>query len=82
MPDHDPVNSPAHYTMGDIEVIDAIEDWQLGFNLGSAVKYIARAGKKDPAKLSEDLEKARWYIARELARLKRAEIAERKRSTP
>jgi len=63
----DPVNHPAHYTLGGVEVIDAIEAWQLGFCLGNAVKYIARAGKKDPAKTLEDLKKARWYLDREIA---------------
>lgn len=66
---HDPVNNPAHYTQGGIEVIDAIEAWSLGFSLGNAVKYIARAGKKDPNKIREDLEKARWYLDRALSRL-------------
>jgi len=63
------VNHPSHYNQGKIEVIDAIEDWHLGFNLGNAVKYIARAGKKDPNKLSEDLLKAKWYIEREIKRI-------------
>ena len=49
-PKHDPVNHPAHYTDGKIEVIDFIEDKGFGFNLGNAVKYISRAGKKDPSK--------------------------------
>lgn len=53
----DPVNHPPHYTDGKIEVIDFIEDKKLGFHLGNAVKYIARAGKKDPEKTSEDLQK-------------------------
>ena len=66
---HDVVNRPPHYTMGGIEVIDAIEAWELGFHLGNAVKYVARAGKKDPAKVVEDLRKARWYLEREIARL-------------
>jgi hypothetical protein len=65
----DPVNHPSHYTHGGIEVIDAIESWDLGFSLGNAVKYIARAGKKDPAKTIEDLKKARWYVEREIERL-------------
>lgn len=60
----DPVNHPSHYTDGKIEVIDFIEDKKLGFHLGNAVKYIARAGKKDPTKTVEDLEKAIWYIKR------------------
>lgn len=69
-PAHDPVNRPAHYTSGKIEVIDFIEDQKLGFHLGNAVKYISRAGKKDPAKLIEDLEKARWYLDRKIKNLK------------
>lgn len=66
----DPVSHPAHYTDGKIEVIDFIEDKGLGFHLGNAVKYIARAGKKDPDKAVEDLEKARWYLDREIQRRK------------
>lgn len=63
---HDPVNHPAHYTDGKIEVIDFIEDKALGFHLGNAVKYIARAGKKNPEKYTEDLRKAAWYLNREI----------------
>lgn len=66
----DPVNHPAHYTDGKIEVIDFIEDKALGFHLGNAVKYISRAGKKDPAKTIEDLEKAKWYLERKIYNLK------------
>lgn len=65
----DPVNHPPHYTDGKIEVIDFIEDKELGFHLGNAVKYIARAGKKDPAKKLEDLKKGAWYLNREIERL-------------
>ena len=60
------VDHPAHYNAGNIEVIDAIEDWNLGFNLGNAVKYIARADHK--GKPIEDLKKALWYIEREVKR--------------
>lgn len=67
---NDPVNHPSHYTDGKIEVIDFIEDKGLGFHLGNAVKYIARAGKKDPDKAVEDPEKARWYLDREISRRK------------
>lgn len=67
---NDNVNHPSHYTDGKIEVIDFIEDKQLGFNLGNAVKYISRAGKKDPTKVIEDLQKAAWYINREITNLK------------
>ena len=62
----DPVNRPAHYTDGKIEVIDYIEDKKLGFCLGNAIKYISRAGKKDPDKEVEDLNKAIWYINRRI----------------
>lgn len=64
MVNNDPVNHPSHYTEGGIETIDFIEAKQLGFHLGNAVKYITRAGKKDPDKTIEDLEKAVWYIKR------------------
>lgn len=67
---NDVVNHPAHYTDGKIEVIDFIEDKGLDFCRGNAVKYIARAGKKDPDKEVEDLQKAVWYLNREIARLK------------
>ena len=66
---HDPVNSPSHYTDGGIETIDFIEAKQLDFHLGNAVKYIARAGKKDPSKTAEDLKKAVWYINRKISKL-------------
>ena len=65
---HEKIDHPAHYNVGNIEVIDAIEDWGLGFHLGNAVKYIARAGRKDPAKTEEDLRKAIWYIERFIKR--------------
>ena len=67
----DPVNHPAHYGGDTVyEVIKVLRAWQLNFALSNAVKYIARAGKKDPAKTIEDMEKARWYLDREIARLK------------
>jgi len=62
----DPINHPPHYTHGDIEPIDAIEAWGLGFCLGNVVKYIARAGHKGDR--LEDLKKARWYLEREIKR--------------
>lgn len=65
----DNVNHPKHYTFGNIEVIDFIEDKKLGFHLGNAVKYISRAGRKDPAKTIEDLKKAAWYLNRQIERL-------------
>lgn len=58
------VNHPLHYNQGAIEVIDAIEDWGLGFNLGNAVKYIARCEHK--GNKEQDIKKAIWYMEREL----------------
>ena len=52
------VNHPKHYNKGTIEVIDYIEDQGLGFHLGNAIKYISRAGDKDPEKIDEDIRKA------------------------
>lgn len=53
------VNHPAHYAEGrKYEPIAVIEDWNLNFSLGSAVKYISRAGRKDKDKVIEDLQKA------------------------
>ncbi len=68
---NDIVNHPSHYTDGKIEVINFIEDKGLNFHRGNAVKYIARAGKKDPTKEIEDLKKAEWYIHREIQRLEK-----------
>lgn len=58
------IDHPAYYNTGSIEVIDAIEDWQLGFHLGNTVKYVARAGKKPDSTELADLQKARWYLDR------------------
>ena len=69
MADADPVNSPAHYTAyNGIEVIDLTE--QMNFNRGNAVKYLARAGLKSKDTEIQDLEKAAWYVNREIARLR------------
>lgn len=60
----DIINNPKHYTQGGIETIDFIEAKVLGFNLGNVVKYISRADHK--GKRIEDLEKARFYLDREI----------------
>lgn len=63
----DKVNHPSHYTYGDIEVVDFIEqvtkDYkpELAFAIGNAIKYISRANRKNG---KEDLDKARWYLNR------------------
>ena len=66
---NDLVNSPSHYTFGKHEVFDILMDWfpknPLLWQVG---KYIARADHKgNPV---QDLEKARWYLDREIARQK------------
>jgi hypothetical protein len=67
--DHNAVKSPKHYTEGRrFEPKDVIRDWGLNFNLGSALKYIARAGRK--GNIVEDLEKAREYLAFEIEALR------------
>jgi len=63
------VDHPQHYqSVGGIEAIDVIESFNLGFNLGNAIKYILRADSKGNKK--QDLEKAVWYINRELSKFK------------
>lgn len=66
---NDPVHHPAHYTKhpSGIECIEVTE--HMNFNLGNAVKYIWRCG--DKGKPIEDLEKAKWYLEREIKRLMR-----------
>jgi hypothetical protein len=67
---NDPIN-PSHYTAyKGIEVIQLTE--QLNFNKGNAVKYVSRAGLKNPETEIEDLLKAAWYINREIERVKNA----------
>lgn len=73
---NDNIDHPEYYANGNIEVIDFIEDKELNFNRGNAIKYIARAGKKNPEKEIEDLQKATWYLQRECNRLKKREKKE------
>ena len=67
------INHPAHYGGSDnpYEAIKVIEAWELGFCLGNVVKYLSRAGRKDPATELEDLKKALWYLQREISRKER-----------
>ena len=68
----DQVNHPSYYG-GDstYEAVNVIEAWNLGWHLGSAVKYIARAGKKPNNPELQDLKKARWCIDRRIAQLEK-----------
>lgn len=69
-PSPDQVDHPPHYTFAaGFEPIDVIEAWGLGFHLGNAVKYVARAGRKGDA--LTDLQKARWYLDRQIALVER-----------
>ena len=65
------VNHPEHYGGEDntYEAIKVIDAWGLGFSLGNTVKYISRAGKKDPEKEIEDLKKAKFYLDRHIKTL-------------
>jgi hypothetical protein len=65
----------AHYGGADnpYEAIKVIEAWNLGFCLGNTVKYISRAGKKVGESTIKDLEKARWYLDREIQTLKKGD---------
>lgn len=63
----DDVKRPSHYCFSETEPRTAIRDWGLNFNLGSAVKYIVRAGRKDDA--VKDLEKAKQFIDFEIEAL-------------
>ncbi len=60
----DPVNHPSHYQGKKFEVIDIIEDFNLNFNLGNAIKYILRSKLK--GNTVQDLKKAIWYLEREV----------------
>lgn len=68
------VNHPTHYQSKiGMEVIDVIDSFELNFNLGNAVKYILRCGKKDND--IQELNKAIWYINHEIElRTKNANI--------
>jgi hypothetical protein len=64
------VNHPDHYGGAEnpYEAIKVIEAWNVGFHLGNCLKYISRAGKKEDD--LEDLEKAKWYLEREIVKLR------------
>jgi hypothetical protein len=70
----DLVNHPPHYTAGGIDFIDFAEAKGLTENayLFNVVKYVVRAGKKVDVDPVQDLEKAEFYLKREIARRKRA----------
>lgn len=69
---YEQIDHPAHYGGADnvYEAIKVIRAWDLNFELGNAVKYISRAGKKPGTVAIMDLMKARWYLDAEIARLR------------
>jgi hypothetical protein len=70
----DLINSPPHYSNGPddpYEAIRVIEAWGLNFHLGNILKYIRRAGKKDP--VLSDLLKAQWYLNRYISMLEKGD---------
>ena len=62
----DGIHSPSWYCWGGIETLDYILAKELDFLLGNAVKYISRAGRKDPEAVVEDLKKERFYIDKKI----------------
>ena len=71
---NDTIEHPSHYTDGGIETIDFIEAKKLNYRLGNVVKYVSRAGKKDPETRVEDLKKALWYLKREIGELEKNNV--------
>ena len=74
------INNPAWYggAKNPYEVIKVIEAWELDFHLGTALKYIPRAGKKDPSKTIEDLKKSIWYINRKIEMVQKGKFEYRR----
>lgn len=69
--EYDYIN-PAHYKgfSNGAETIDIVEN--LTYNRGAAVKYLARGGNKPGEDTLRDLNKALWYVQREISRLEKA----------
>ena len=63
----DIIGHPSHYCDGrKYELKDVIRDWNLNFNLGNAVKYISRNGRKEGNSSLQDLKKAKQYLEFEI----------------
>lgn len=74
-PKEDVVNNPSHYGGADnpYEVIKVLEAWGLDKDayLFNVIKYLSRAGKKDPDKTLQDHKKALYYLNRKIAKLEK-----------
>lgn len=68
-PSKDMVNKVSHYNHG-IEVIDALESWDLNFSRSNVIKYLVRAGRKSKETELQDLLKSQYYLNREIERLR------------
>lgn len=64
--EQDNINNPYYYNLGEIQPIEVVEDWDLGYHLGTVIKYIARAGFKEESTELEDLLKAQWFLNRKI----------------
>ena len=73
--EHDEIYHPSYYCEGGIETLDFILAKKLDFLAGQVVKYIVRAGKKDPSKSLVDLKKAQFYLNRKIAEMEQVEQA-------
>ena len=68
------IEHPDYYlTDNGFQVIDFIEALDLNFSRGNIIKYVSRAGKKDGEDELTALEKAQWYLDREIERIKKGE---------
>lgn len=69
------VNHPDHYGGEEniYEVVKVAEAWGLDYDayLFNVIKYVARAGKKDPTKELQDLKKALWYLDRKIQNIEK-----------
>ena len=75
----DLINHPPHYKGKGMEVIEVIQAFGLGYNLGNVVKYILRAGKRGRKRYEkiEDLKEAQWYLNIEIQREEKYHEAEK-----
>ena len=69
MANKETVHHPSHYQGRKYEAIAIIQDYDLNFCLGNVLKYLLRAGRKDPSKKLEDLRKAKQYLEFEIAEI-------------
>jgi len=72
---NDPIHAPAHYLRGGIGTIDFIEAKDFNFRIGNVIKYLSRAGQKEGTPYLQDLEKALWYLNREIQATRNHEAA-------